>query len=39
VVGPIGWAALWALPPGHYGPARGRLDRRQAMQGKTAAAR
>jgi hypothetical protein len=35
VLGPIGWAALWALPPGHYGPARGRLDRRQATQGKT----
>jgi hypothetical protein len=39
VVGPIGWAALWALPPGRHGPARRRLDRRQAMQGKTAAAR
>ena len=28
MVGPIGWAALWALPPGRYGPARQRaLDR------------
>lgn len=26
VVGPIAWAALWALPPGSYGPARRRLD-------------
>jgi hypothetical protein len=25
VVGPIGWLALWALPPGRYGPARRRL--------------
>ena len=39
VVGPVAWLALWALPPGRYGPARRRLDRRQAMQGKTAAAR
>jgi hypothetical protein len=36
VVGPIAWAALWALPPGRYGPARRRLDRRQAMPGKPA---
>jgi hypothetical protein len=26
VVGPIAWIALWALPPGRYGPARKRLD-------------
>jgi len=31
VVGPVAWAALWALPPGRYGPARRKLDRRQAM--------
>lgn len=31
VVGPIAWLALWALPPGRYGPARQRQDRRQAM--------
>jgi len=31
VVGPIAWLALWALPPGRYGPARQRRDRRQAM--------
>lgn len=24
VVGPIGWLALWALPPGNYGPAHRR---------------
>ena len=29
VVGPIAWAALWALPPGRYGPARRRLDARR----------
>jgi hypothetical protein len=28
VVGPIAWAALWALPPGRYGPAHRRLERR-----------
>jgi hypothetical protein len=39
VVGPVAWVALWALPPGRYGPARRRLDRRQAMQGKTVIAR
>lgn len=32
VVGPIAWVALWALPPGRYGPARRRLDRRGAGQ-------
>jgi hypothetical protein len=31
VVGPIAWVALWAFPPGNYGPARRRLDRRQAL--------
>lgn len=30
LVGPLGWIALWALPPGPYGPARQRLDRREA---------
>ncbi len=34
VVGPVAWAALWALPPGRYGPARRRLDRQKAMQAK-----
>ncbi|HEU0276254.1 MAG TPA: hypothetical protein VFQ95_00305 [Rhodanobacteraceae bacterium] len=29
VVGPLAWATLWALPPGRYGPARRRLERRQ----------
>jgi hypothetical protein len=32
VVGPIAWAALWAMPPGRYGPARRKLDRRQSTQ-------
>lgn len=36
VVGPIAWVALWALPPGNYGPARRRLDRRQALDDKLA---
>lgn len=36
VVGPIAWTALWALPPARYGPARRRLDRREAMRGKLA---
>ena len=30
VIGPIAWVALWALPPGRYGPARRRLDARTA---------
>jgi hypothetical protein len=30
VVGPVAWVALWAWPPGRYGPARRRLDARQA---------
>lgn len=30
VVGPIAWAALWVLPPGRYGPARRRLEAREA---------
>ncbi|MGH8190209.1 MAG: hypothetical protein ACREP2_02050 [Rhodanobacteraceae bacterium] len=30
VVGPIGWLALWALPPGRYGPARRQLEARSA---------
>jgi hypothetical protein len=30
IVGPIAWVALWALPPGRYGPARRRLDARTA---------
>ncbi|HEX7348661.1 MAG TPA: hypothetical protein VF264_03280 [Rhodanobacteraceae bacterium] len=33
VIGPIAWAALWALPPGRYGPARRRLDARVAARG------
>lgn len=36
VVGPVAWLALWALPPGRYGPARRRLDRRAAVQRKPA---
>ncbi len=36
VVGPLSWVALWALPPGHYGPARRRLERRQAPDRKPA---
>lgn len=28
VVGPVAWVALWAMPPGHYGPARRRLEAR-----------
>ena len=30
LVGPLALAVLWALPPGRYGPARRRLDARQA---------
>lgn len=30
LVGPIGWLALWAVPPSRGGPARRRLDRRRA---------
>lgn len=37
VVGPIGWLALWALPPGRYGPARRRLDARVAQRPATSA--
>jgi hypothetical protein len=36
VVGPIAWVALWALPPGRYGPARRRLDRSQPLERKIA---
>lgn len=36
VVGPIAWIALWALPPGRHGPARQRLERRQAIGRKLA---
>ncbi|HJU25788.1 MAG TPA: hypothetical protein VJ722_03840 [Rhodanobacteraceae bacterium] len=32
VVGPIAWIALWALPPGRYGPARRRMDARVVPQ-------
>ena len=32
LVGPIAWAALWALPPGRYGPARRRLDAKLAAE-------
>lgn len=33
LVGPIGWIALWALPPGRYGPARKRMDARDVIAG------
>lgn len=33
LVGPIGWIALWALPPGRHGPARRRLQERDAASG------
>jgi hypothetical protein len=36
VVGPLSWPVLWVLPPGRYGPARRRLQRRQAMQAPSA---
>ena len=36
VVGPIAWLALWALPPGRYGPARRRLDQHRAIERKVA---
>ncbi|MGH8117889.1 MAG: hypothetical protein ACREPF_03470 [Rhodanobacteraceae bacterium] len=30
LVGPVGWLALWAMPPGRHGPARRRVDRKRA---------
>jgi hypothetical protein len=36
VVGPLSWIALWVLPPGRYGPARRRLERRPATNRKAA---
>lgn len=31
LIGPLGWIALWVLPPGRYGPARKRMDARAAF--------